>query len=128
MAARRASSVEKEQSAADDLPGWPTHDGEMSALVRSYPWASTPLGPVACWSPQLKLATEACLSSSLPVAVCWGPELTAIYNDEAIPTLGAKHPQALGKPARENWFELWPVIGPLIKQVLSTGMSFKFRD
>src|SRR4029078_1712353 len=30
-----------------------------------------------------------------------------------------RHPKSLGRPAREVWGEIWPVIGPQIEQVMS---------
>ena len=47
----------------------------------------------------------------------WGPELTFLYNDAyAHMTLGAKHPWALGRPAREVWAEIWPQIAAAHRQ------------
>jgi CheY-like chemotaxis protein len=52
----------------------------------------------------------------------WGPELTFFYNDAyARMTLGAKHPWALGRAAREVWSEIWADIAPRIEHVLATG-------
>jgi PAS domain S-box-containing protein len=52
----------------------------------------------------------------------WGPELTVLYNDPYIPILGAKHPErALGMPGREVWQEVWPVIEPLLRKVMTAG-------
>jgi signal transduction histidine kinase len=51
----------------------------------------------------------------------WGPELTFIYNDAYRPTLGIKHPWALGISAAKVWAEIWRDIGPRIESVISTG-------
>lgn len=53
----------------------------------------------------------------------WGDKLTQFYNDAYRPSLGSngKHPSALGQPAVECWPEIWPVIKPLIDQVLAGG-------
>ena len=50
--------------------------------------------------------------------MAWGPDLTMLYNDAYRPTLGIKHPWALGKRASEVWQEIWPDIGPRIETVL----------
>jgi len=55
--------------------------------------------------------------------MAWGSELTMFYNDAYRPTLGIKHPSALGKPASDVWSEIWPDIGPLIETVLKTGTA-----
>ena len=39
------------------------------------------------------------------------------------PTLGIKHPWALGNRASEVWSEIWPDIGPRIETVLTTGQA-----
>ena len=44
-----------------------------------------------------------------------------LYNDAYRPTLGMKHPWALGKPASDVWKEIRPDIGPRIETVLTTG-------
>jgi signal transduction histidine kinase/DNA-binding response OmpR family regulator len=61
------------------------------------------------------------LTSRYQMWMAWGPELTFFCNDAYSPTLGVKHPWALGKPAKEVWSEIWPDIGPLIEEVLATG-------
>lgn len=53
----------------------------------------------------------------------WGPDLIQFYNDAYRPSLGndGKHPKALGQRGEDCWQEIWPVIKPLIDQVLATG-------
>lgn len=53
----------------------------------------------------------------------WGKDLTFFYNDAYRPTLGLKHPWALGMPAQDVWAEIWPDIGRRIQQVLHTGTA-----
>jgi hypothetical protein len=62
------------------------------------------------------------------VVLFWGPEFIAIYNDAYAPVFGAKHPWALGRPARECWSEVWEVIGPLFEGVVRTGEAFWAKD
>ena len=43
--------------------------------------------------------------------------------------LGKRHPDALGKPARELWTEIWPVIGADVENVIRHGQPiFKERE
>lgn len=96
-------------------------DGEMARLMRAYDWASTPLGPPSEWSQSLRTVVRVMLGSRFAMWMAWGPELTFFCNDAYSPTLGIKHPWALGKPSNHVWAEIWPDIGPRIEQVLNTG-------
>ena len=84
----------------------------MTARVQSFDWAATPLGPRAQWPQCLRIAAGICLSSRFPMFIWWGPQLITLYNDAYIPILGAKHPAALGVPARPLWPEVWTCSGP----------------
>jgi PAS domain S-box-containing protein len=95
--------------------------GEMGALVRGKDWAATAVGPMAGWPQSLRTALSILLTSRYQMWMGWGPELTFFYNDAYRPTLGVKHPRALGASAREVWQEIWTDIGPRIAHVLSTG-------
>jgi PAS domain-containing protein len=53
--------------------------------------------------------------------VWWGPQLVNIYNDAYVPILGKRHPAAFGRPARESWDEIWPVVGPQAQAVMERG-------
>ena len=90
----------------------------MAERVRSFDWASTPLGPMEAWPQALKVAVGICLNSRFPMFVWWGPDLINIYNDAYIPVLGRRHPDALGRPARSTWAEIWPVVGPQADAVM----------
>ncbi len=95
---------------------------EMSQLISSYDWSTTPLGHVAGWPDSLKAAVRILVTSRFPMWMAWGPELTVFYNDAyARVTLGKKHPWALGKPATVVWHEIWQDIGPRIERVMRTG-------
>ena len=94
----------------------------MSDLVRTFDWATTPLGPMEEWPDGLKSTVRILLTSRFAMWMAWGPELTFLYNDSyARTTLGKKHPWALGKPASEVWSEIWKDIGPLVHRVMDTG-------
>ena len=98
---------------ADCLAG----GGEMGALMRSFDWSTTRLGPVAHWPQSLRTAVSIMLDSAFAMVVAWGPEFVLLYNDRYRPILGAtKHPGALGKPAEEIFPEVWGFIGPLFEK------------
>lgn len=84
-------------------------------------WTGTPLGPMEAWPQSLLTALDICLNSAFPTYLWWGPQLIQLYNDPAIRILRAKHPAALGMPAREAWADAWGTVGPLVERVLSTG-------
>ncbi|HSR09882.1 MAG TPA: response regulator receiver protein, partial [Thermodesulfobacteriota bacterium] len=97
-------------SDADFLAG----GGEIGERIRTFEWASTPLGPISGWSPALKMMTRLLLANRFPLLLWWGPEYVSLYNDPYRPILGNKHPWALGQPVSECWKEIWPVLQPLI--------------
>ena len=87
-------------------------ESEMARRVRDFDWASTPLGPIESWPQSLLIAVSICLNSRFPMFVWWGAKLINIYNDGYIPMLGARHPHALGRPARDAWEDIWADVGP----------------
>ncbi len=101
---------------ADCLAG----GGEMGALVRSFDWSTTRLGPVTHWPQSLRTAVSIMLDSAFAMVVAWGPEFVLLYNDRYRPVLGAtKHPGALGKPAKDIFPEVWAFLGPLFEKTRS---------
>ena len=74
----------------------------MSARIRAFDWASTPLGPLAQWSIALRVVVEQMLSSKIAACLFWGDDLIAIHNDAFLPILGDRH-NALGQPMRDTW-------------------------
>ncbi len=105
-----------------------TGGGTMGHLIRSFDWSRTAIGPVEFWPQSLRSALSICLNSSFPIAIYWGRELTLLYNDDWSPIPGEKHPWALGRPAREAWSEIWEIIDPLFRQVVTTGEAIRSRD
>ena len=97
-------------------------DSEAARLVREFDWAATPLGPPAQWSASLRMIARLLLANRFPMLLWWGPDYIQIYNDHYIPVLGAKHPhEALGKPFRECWREVYDVLGPLVDTPFNGG-------
>jgi PAS domain S-box-containing protein len=81
-------------------------------------WSSTLLGGRETWPQSLRLSVALILASGFPMAIRWGPELVLIYNDAYRPILRDKHPEALGRPLREVWWEVYPELGPLNEAIL----------
>ena len=95
---------------------------ELALLMRQTDWGRTAAGPLERWPQSVRAILRMMLTSRYAMWMGWGPELTFFYNDAyAKMTLGAKHPWALGRPAREVWAEIWADIGPRIEHVLATG-------
>jgi two-component sensor histidine kinase len=107
---------------------FPLGGGEMGALVRALDWSKTSLGPTSGWPAHLKAAVSLMLPAQAQIVLFWGPEFVAVYNDAYAPTIGDKHPRALGRPARENWAELWDDLEPLLRRVLETGETVFAKD
>lgn len=96
---------------------------EMEGRIRELDWSKTPLGPIHAWPQSLRTVINILLASRYAMWMAWGPELTFFYNDAYRPTLGLKHPRALGLPASQVWSEIWPDIGPMVHTVLATGKA-----
>lgn len=110
------------------LAAWPAASGEMASLIRAFDWAATPLGPSRHWPQSLKTVLNLMLPAQAEMVVFWGDDFRAFYNDAYAPTIGAKHPAALGMPAAEHWTELWHDLEPLLTRVQSTGETFSAKD
>jgi signal transduction histidine kinase len=89
----------------------------MELQMRSHPWESTGIGPVAQWPLGLKLALRALLDSSLPMVLAWGPDCTQFFNDACLPLVKDRHPQPLGADARATWRDLVPDIDRIVARV-----------
>lgn len=85
--------------------------GELGERLATFDWSSGPLGTPGQWPVALSNAVGMMLASSAPIAMFWGDDHLAFYNDAYRPTIGAKHPYAIGQPARASWAETWPVLG-----------------
>lgn len=102
--------------------------GEMGALMRAHDWSAATVGSPDGWPLPLQSAVSMLLASRTQAVMFWGPERIAFYNDAYRPTIGEKHPHALGRPAREHWAELWDVLDPLLTGVERSGESFWGTD
>ena len=102
--------------------------GAMAAVFSRCNWEASPVGPPKSWSPALKSALGMILPAKAEIALFWGENHVAFYNEAYAPTIGLKHPKALGRPASENWAELWADLEPLLRGVRETGETFAAKD
>ncbi len=101
---------------------------DCRSLLETIDWSKSPLGPIGSWPACLRSALDLALPSAAQIILFWGPEFIALYNDAYRPTIGHKHPAAFGRPAQENWKELWDDLKPLLSAVLETGQTISARN
>jgi signal transduction histidine kinase len=109
-------------------PHFLLNGGGIGSLLQSMDWSDSPLGPPETWSPNLQAVMATLLPAQAQFVLFWGASYAALYNDAYAPTIGTKHPQALGRPGEENWRELWEDLEPLLRGVRETGQTFSAKD
>jgi PAS domain S-box-containing protein len=102
--------------------------GEMAARCRALDWSKTSLGSVEQWPESLRAAVRTAIECPFPINLWCGTELLLIYNDAYTRVLGAKHPDALGRPGSEVWREIWPTIGSWFDDIRAGGASVYQED
>ena len=116
-------SLGQPQPDVDDVSGLFIGGGEIATQMRQRDWSDTPLGPPAQWPQSLRSMVRILLTSRYQMWLGWGKDLAFFYNDAYRPTLGVKHPWAIGQPAATVWTEIWKEIAPLVARVMNTGES-----
>jgi signal transduction histidine kinase/CheY-like chemotaxis protein len=98
--------------------------GTAARCIREVDWSRTSLGPVETWPVSLRTTIGMMLRSRHAMFLWWGPDLLQFYNDAYLPSFGVGiQPTAMGQRGRECWEEVWPIIGPQIELVMSSGQS-----
>lgn len=92
-------------------------------FTRSIDWASTPLGPIEDWAPELRSMCNLIMASPHPAAMYWGPDLIAIYNEAYILLAGQKHPRLMGQSYRDAWAEIWESVEGVFLNAITTGQA-----
>jgi PAS domain S-box-containing protein len=105
-----------------------SYESDMAQRIRSHNWAATPFGRPDSWPQSLRSALSICLNSSFPTAIYWGPEFHLLYNDAWAFIPGPRHPDALGKPGKAVWQDIWHIIEPQLQSVVETSHGFVTRD
>ena len=116
------------------VPGAPagssaTRSGAAAAVL-AHPWASTPLGPPERWDPAVRAVVDLILASPVPMALLYGDDLVLLYNEGYAELIGARHPDALGRPAAEVFADIWhdPGTGEVVERAYRRGESFLERE
>jgi PAS domain S-box-containing protein len=107
------------QILADIFPG----DSAVARLMREHDWLATPLGAPEAWPEGLKIPLRMMLTSRFEMWLGWGEDIAFFYNDAYVPTLGAKHPRALGQPMREVWREVFADVEDRVRSVMVDGVA-----
>jgi len=95
----------------------------MADALRAWDWSATPLGGMEGWSPELLAQVNSILACPTPMMLFWGPELTLIYNDGAVPVATRNASETLGQSARDVWKEAWPIVGDQVERALAEGVG-----
>ncbi|OCK84334.1 hypothetical protein K432DRAFT_422644 [Lepidopterella palustris CBS 459.81] len=99
----------------------PLHTSPYIHFIRKFDWASTPVGPIETWSSHLRLMCLFTMAHPVASVLFWGPRMTMIYNEAALPLIGSKHPHILGKPPTESFFETKVEFLPVLSRCIETG-------
>ncbi|MBU8537802.1 sensor histidine kinase [Falsiroseomonas tokyonensis] len=82
-------------------------------------WTQTSLGAQRDWPPALATIYRLMMHSRQPMFLAWGEELIFLYNAAYAPMLGNRHPEALGRPFRLIWSEVWDELLPMVQRALA---------
>jgi PAS domain-containing protein len=74
--------------------------------ARGIDWASTSLGPINTWTPQLRTITNLMMRDPRPSLLIWGPDMTVVYNEAYVEHSGKLHP-CMGAEARTAFASVW---------------------
>lgn len=113
------ASLMSQQTAPDFL-----QNGATGAVMRKFDWSATVLGLPESWSQTLRACLRTVLASRQPMWLWWGPQLIQFYNDALIPSLGGRHPDALGRPAADAWRESWDQIAERAAAAMAGQASY----
>jgi PAS domain S-box-containing protein len=112
------ASTLKQPAAADARTG-------MAERIRALDWSSTPLGAIETWPENLRHARGMMEQMGLPTALYCGPEHILLHNDAWAELLGA---DLLGSPASAAPETLWPLVGPVVAEMVETGRGAFMRE
>lgn len=99
-----------------------------AAIIAQTDWSESSLGEPDAWPALLRSSLRLLMPAKAPIALFWGPDHIAFYNEAFGAAIGYRHPQAFGRPAHENWAEIWDVLGPLLRSVHQEGSSGHLRN
>ncbi|WP_114771183.1 PAS domain-containing protein [Microvirga subterranea] len=108
---------------ADFLAG----GGEMSALMQTFDWGGTSIGPMDLWPQSLRTTISIMLRSPIPMVLLWGADGIMIYNDAYTVFAGGRHPRLLGSKVLEGWAEVAD-FNANVMRVGMAGGTLSYRD
>ncbi|MCB8822276.1 PAS domain S-box protein [Microvirga rosea] len=106
---------------------FPVGGGQTGALIRSFDWSRTSLGPIHSWPQSLKTALNVILQTPVPMVMLWGPDGVMLYNDAYSTFAAGRHPRLLGSKVLEGW----PEVADFNRRVMETGLrgeTLSFQD
>lgn len=106
----------------------PSSLSEHVKFARNYDWASTSIGALETWSPQLRTMTNIVMLDPSPAVLFWGEELVAFYNEGYVNIAGSRHPALMGQPASVGWADIWDEYSIVYRKVWDTGESLQSQD
>ncbi len=109
------------------IPDFLQGGGEMSALIRSYEWSSTSIGPLSGWPQSLRTTVSIMLYSPVPMVLLWGADGVMIYNDAYTVFAAGRHPRLLGSRVLEGWPEVADFNANVMRVGLAGG-TLSYRD
>jgi PAS domain S-box-containing protein len=115
------------ESVTREIPWFLQGGGEAGALLRAIDWQSHPLGPPQAWPSIVQATAAIMLGSRQAMFMSWGPQHRTIYNDRYAELCGKRHSAAMGEPLAVIWYDIWDVIGDLVRRVYD-GESIHMDD
>ncbi|KAE8443515.1 hypothetical protein EG329_001755 [Mollisiaceae sp. DMI_Dod_QoI] len=97
-------------------------------FVLDFDWASTELGPITSWSPELRRMANILMTDPRPAAMYWGRTRTMLYNEPYISATGQRHPGMMGKTFSEAWAEVAGDFISAFDTAEETGTAYVIDD
>jgi PAS domain S-box-containing protein len=120
--------MERKDLPPDDFAESLALGGEMGRRIRDADWGASSMGPPGAWPATLRSALTLFLPSAAQVAIFWGEDYVAFYNDAHAEAMSDMHPGGFARPAREWIGETWEALGPMLEKVRTTGRTVAARD
>ena len=102
--------------------------GSLRTFYETADWVAAGVGPAESWSPTLRSAVDLMLHTRFPMTLMWGSQFTMLYNEAYVRLIADKHPRAFGAPAERVFPEIWPFIGPMLREVYGGGPATFQQD
>ncbi|MES2498550.1 MAG: PAS domain S-box protein [Pseudomonadota bacterium] len=102
--------------------------GETGALLASFDWAATSIGPIETWPLTMRGTLSFMLRSHVPIVSLWGPDGVMIYNDAYSRFAGARHPEIFGVNVLDAWPEVADLNAHVMAEVVGHGRTLSYKD